>query len=144
MAMEKPWGPIDPNSDHQMWSRWTVWVPQLETSRRPEVREVLENARRFFRLLFGTAGRVRVREEYSLRDLTRGAMVIECEIEGPPAHDPAYRQNITRRLRDHFVARGFGQTEAEGCRIETCILAGDLQDGRPRPQMIVMPHIMAS
>ena len=73
--MTEPYGGMDPNSQHQLWSRWVFGV---ESPKRPEVQEVMDNARRFFAEGFkSTVGRVRCDNQGHYYSLI-------VEIEGPP------------------------------------------------------------
>jgi hypothetical protein len=126
---------MDPNSQHQRWSRWSFDIISPDLARRPKSSEVVDNARRFFATGFhSTVGRVRV----DRRAMDRYA--VSVEIEGPPVHDPCYRMDVARRVAEHFVARGFGPQ----ARIEhwtVMCLAGDAEDGKPPAQALFMPQI---
>lgn len=124
---------MQPNSQHQMWSRWIVgW--EVEFNRLCPVREVRMNVRRYFAAGFGTIGRFRVTKP------NLWAYEVEVEVEGPPAHDPEYRERVKRQFIEHFLFRGFGLS-ARLVRFEVKVLAGDQEDGRPPDQMIVIPPI---
>lgn len=130
--MNATWtGTEQPNSQNQRWSRWLFGV--RTDRRRPSVQECIENARRFFVKGFGSAGRVRCD-----RRGTYYSFVVE--VEGPPAHDPAYREHVKAQFAEHFVARGFGQ----GARLvtfEVGLLSGSHEDGSPPDQLLVLPHL---
>jgi hypothetical protein len=131
----KPWGPLDPNSQHQLWSRWTVTLHAMPGRALPSVEEIADNARRFFvRLFRSTIGRVRadIRDRY---------VEIVTEIEGPAAHDPALRAHAILQIREHFIRTGFGRPD---CAVTVGILAGDCQDGTPPAQLIVMPNVIST
>lgn len=57
--MDKPWGSIDPNSQHQEWNRWTFYV---RGGSRPDFHTVRENFGMWARKQFGSVGRYRVSE----------------------------------------------------------------------------------
>jgi len=146
MSDEKPYGPIDPNSQHQMWSRWIFGIhadaiaagaAAASFGKRPSVREVVDNARSYFAKLFhSTVGRVRCDEE-------RGYYVLTLEIEGVPAHDLDLRVHVERDFCRRFMTPGFGPT-ATLSRYVVGVLAGDCQDGKPPIQLLVMPWLDAS
>lgn len=133
--MEKPYGPLDPNSQHQMWSRWIFGVKvDGPAQRRPLVQEVVDNARKYFAVGFqSTVGRVRCDEQ-------DGYYVIVLEIEGVPAHDPDLRRRVQVDFEQRFMRPGFGST-AVLSRFTCGILAGDCQDGTPPTQLLVMPAV---
>lgn len=132
MSDDKAFGPIDPNSQHQLWSRWIIGIQAAR--QRPTVQEVNDNARRFFKQLFhSSVGRVKCEEQ-------SGYYAITLEIEGIPAHDPGVRRDAEMQFERNFVKKGFG-TEARLTRFIVGILAGDQQDGKPPEQLLVMPHV---
>lgn len=167
LTTEKAYGPIDPNSAHQMWSRWTF---EIEANpKRPLISEteIADNARRFFskgffNVNFGTCGRVRCDRfvhlsssatvEYGkgafgrfeqprsvMPEYKRVCYGLVLEIEGPPAHDPGLVEKVRQQFADVFVAQGFGHG-ARLTRFEVGVLAGDQQDGKPPDQLLVMPR----
>lgn len=125
--MRTPWG-LDPNSDHQMWSRWTFSI--AERGRHVPRTDVEFNVANWLWKGFGSVGAAKV-------DATERGWRIECHIEGPPAHDPEY-VNSVRHEFNRFVFSGWG-LGAMGT-VEAKVLAGDQQDGVPRQQLIVMPE----
>jgi len=128
---DAPFGIIDPNSQHQLWSRWIFGV-QASPTKLPPVQECADNARHFFAKGFqSTVGRTRC-------DQQGRYYVFVTEIEGPPAHDPEYIAAVKRQFIEHFMARGFGPS-ARLVRFHVGVLAGDQQDGQPPNQMLVMP-----
>jgi len=129
---DKPYGPIDPNSQHQIWSRWVICFVAIRSL--PTVEEINDNARRFFALLFrSTVGRVKT-------VITDNKYVeITCEIEGVIAYDASVREAAKKQIRNNFVVKGFNQPNSS---ITISILAGDVQDGKPPAQMIVMPGLI--
>lgn len=132
--MTAPYGSIDPNSQHQLWSRWIIGI-EASPQKLPSVREVIANARRYFAAAFkSSVGRVRCDQQGTYYCIT-------VEIEGPPAHDPEYVAALQRDVEARFVAKGFGHS-ATVTRFVTGILAGDRQDGTPPEQMLVMPQLV--
>lgn len=139
VAGAKPWGPVDPNSTHQRWSRWRFSIVP-DARRRPTRDEVLNNFRRYIARLFrSTTGRVQVA---ITRDGHRTLYVCVCEIEGPPVHDADYRAYVEREVAGVFVAKGFGPG-ARLQQMDAVLLAGSAEDGKPARQLIVMPPIVA-
>lgn len=129
----KPWGGMDPNTQHQRWSRWTVALEALPGRPLPSVQEITDNARRFYKTLFASSiGRVRA-------DIRGRFVEIVTEIEGPAAHDPDLRAHAILQIREHFIRKGFGHAD---CAVTVGVLAGDCQDGKPPAQLIVMPNII--
>ena len=127
--MDTPWGSMDPNSANQLWSRWTFSV---YSDRTVPAQDLRENADRWLRQGFGSCGRFR------LRFRRNGAVMIEADVEGVPAHDPGYVASV-RMAFARFVEQGWGPVAQ--AQTEVQLLAGDAQDGRPRSQLVVMPTI---
>lgn len=129
--MDKSWGSIDPNTQHQLWSRWrfVVYGPAVELS------EVELNAGRWLRQGFGSVGHARVQEQ-TQNGLV--AYVIEAEVEGAPANEVGYVTSVKRNFY-RFVRKGWGITAHGSVEVE--ILAGDRGDGKPPSQLVVMPTI---
>lgn len=127
----KPYGSIDPNSQHQLWSRWEFRVSSPKSVPLDDVRD---NAARWLRKGFGSVGRARV-----TRRIEDGSLVtlIEAEVEGIPAHDPGYVQSVRNGFAK-FAAAGWGVTADASVKVR--ILAGDQQDGRPAAKLVVMPQ----
>jgi hypothetical protein len=122
---------MDPNSRGQLWSRWTFRV----FGQRHTLAEIELNFAKWARKGFGSVGRVRVRERIGRLG---SVYIMEAEIEGRPAHDPGYVAAVERGFSD-FVRKGFGDLAVGSVKVK--ILAGDVQDGRPREQLVVMPTI---
>lgn len=125
----KPWGGIDPNSQHQLWSRWTF---EIFSTKRQSLTEVLDNARRWLRQGFGSVGHVRVSKRI-------WSWVIIAEVEGMPAHDPDFVASVRRQFQHNFVELGWGRLGWGRVKVE--ILAGDKQDGNPPSQLVVIPTV---
>jgi hypothetical protein len=129
----RPWGTLDPNSQHQLWSRWVFGV-EASPRKLPDVKECAENARRFFAKGFkSTMGQVRCDQQG-----TYYCFIVE--IEGPPVHDPEYRAEVKARFEEKFMRLGFGPS-ARLTRFHAGVLAGDKEDGRPPEQLLVMPTL---
>lgn len=133
---KKPWGIMDPNSAHQLWSEWRFLVRVTDRTRvLPSFEEVKLNWAKFVAQGFQTTvGQVHVVQIGRMYRLT-------ARVEGRPAHDPTYKEDVFRRVREHFVYRGFGNA-ARVIKSEVSILAGDTQDGKPPSQLLVMPTIL--
>ncbi len=131
----KPWGPNEPNSTHQRWSRWTFEIVSPDRRRRPSLEEVRDNARRFVRAVFRTTvGECRVRSS------TPGRYEIALHLEGPPVHDAGYRDTMRRTWEEKFCRSGFGPQAT--LSMTASLLAGSYEDGRPSASLIVAPPIV--
>jgi hypothetical protein len=122
----------DPNSQNQLWSKWTFIVH--DTGRLRSHAEVELNAARWLKKGFGTAGRAKVTR-------TLDGWKFEALVEtgqGRPSYDPAYLASVKRGFA-RFVEQGFGTLAWGETRVR--VLAGDMQNGNPRPQMIEMPTL---
>lgn len=133
MTDDRPFGPMDPNSQHQRWSRWVFGV-EASPSKRPSVKECVDNARRYFAKAFqSTVGRVRC-------DAQGTYYCFVVEIEGPPAHDPEYVRALKADITERFLRPGFGPS-VQLVRCEVGLLAGDTEDGTPPEQFLVVPQL---
>jgi hypothetical protein len=121
---------MDPNSANQLWSRWTFTV--REAGRRVPRADVEYNAAKWLRAGFGSAGQVRVRR-------TVDGWAIDAMVEGVPAHEPGYVAHVTRQFRERFVAQGWGVLASGD--VAARVLAGDVQDGKPRAQLVMLPAL---
>lgn len=128
MSEPRPFGPIDPNSEHQLWSHWKL---RVAGGRRLSRADIESNTCRWLRAGFGSVGRARISR-------TVEGYLIEVQVEGVPAHDPDYLASITRQF-DRFVADGWGPLAVAS--VDVNIIAGDVQDGSPRRQAVVIPTI---
>jgi hypothetical protein len=140
-------GTMDPNSQHQRWSRWVFGI-EASPRKLPSRLSVLDNARRYFAAGFqSTAGRVKcqlLRTPLDVKFARRATYyLLSIDIEGPPAHDPAYQKSVRQDFAKKFVAGGFGFS-ARLVKFEVQILAGDQQDGRPADQLLVLPTLVVS
>lgn len=142
MGIAKPFGPIDPNSQHQLWSEWIFTI--YTGSKRAPFGEVKYNAAKWLRQGFGSVGRAKLEEQIvtaTLPDHSKvleNVVVITVQVEGAPAHDPGYVASVRRGL-SRFVEQGWGAMAASTVTVR--VLAGDVQDGTPRQQLVVMPSI---
>jgi hypothetical protein len=121
----------NPNGAKQLWSKWTFTIHAA--GGRASRQEVELNAARWLKKGFGSAGRARILP-------TRDGWKIECLIEGPPAHDPEYVASVRRQFQERFVAPKFGVLAWSSTTVR--VMAGDAEDGKPRAQMVEMPHIV--
>lgn len=131
---EKPFGSIDPNSQHQVWSRWTI---AFTCPIHIDFKTLQYNTQRFFNRLFGSVGRVKI-------DQLGQSVVILAEVEGMPVKDIDFVSKTTEQIKAHFILRGFGAGALNSCRISTKLLAGDGQDGKPAAQMIALPNMASA
>jgi len=138
---------MDPNSDHQLWSRWTSII--TVTFHPVHASEAFKNemqfsCARFYRKLFGFTSEMKITEHFqtSVLGLRRGTsqFVVECRTEGAAAPDPAYR-----RLRMDEIAKFFGKNLRRygnvEVRVDVFVEAGDVGDGKPRAQLILGPDV---
>lgn len=124
---------MNPNSAHQRWSQWTFAI-RATPRRLPGHDEVLDAARRFFRMLFRTtAGQVRI-------EIRGRIYTVQIQVEGPDAHDPQVREQVRTQFFSDFVHKGFGPG-ASLIEMEVRLLAGSAEDGRPRAQLLVLPPL---
>ena len=120
---------MDPNSQHQLWSKWTVTVTPPTAPKLRTMAEVETNAARFFRKAFGTATQCRILA-------TPDFWTFEVRTEGHPVHDPAYADYMAQAFA-RFFTEGFGV----GTQVATAskLEAGSRQDGTPADQMLILP-----
>jgi hypothetical protein len=121
---------MDPNSQHQLWSEWTFDI--FEGGKHVPFVELKPNAIKWLRKKFGSAGRVRFEEGPS------GWKII-AQIEGVPAQDPNYVAAVKVQFANQFVLKGWGNLAKS--RVDVRTLAGDMEDGSPPTQLVVMPTI---
>ncbi len=121
---------MDPNSQNQLWSRWTFEV--FECGRRVPAKDVEYNVARWLAKGFGSAVRVRVlSKSFGWR--------IRVDVEGKPAHDPDYVERVRQQFAEHFVRKGWGPLAWS--QVFVRILAGSEQEGRPAKQWVEIPTI---
>lgn len=136
---EKPFGPIDPNSQHQLWSHWTFTV--YEGGRHAPYADVALNAARWLRAKFGSVARARVEEKLLIqRGISQKYYVIEAQVEGVPAHDPQLVTSVRQSFARDFVFRGWGPLATSD--VTAKVMAGSKQDGKPAAQLVVMPRVV--
>ena len=123
---------MNPNSTHQMWSRWTATITPDLTRALPSHDQVKENCARFYRKAFGAATELNI----TSTTVPGGRWLIDCRTEGHPAHDPSYVTYMTGHLR-HFLQNGFGPKATVDLVVR--LEAGDRQDGTPPDQLILGP-----
>jgi len=133
--MPTPWGPNDPNSTHQRWSRWRFDITSPDRRRRPSLEDVRVNAMKFARAVFKTTvGECRVRV------LRPGRYEVAFHVEGPPVHDSAYRDAMRHTWLTRFALPGFGPLAT--LSMEASLLSGSYEDGRPSVSLIVAPPLV--
>ena len=122
---------MDPNSQHQVWSKWEYLVTPAPGRPRPSWDLVRANAARFARKAFGSAAQMNIIERTQDWEF-------QILVEGPPVHDPAYVEHIHAAWRK-FLRNGFG----EMCKVQSSakLMAGDAENGKPRDQMIILPAL---
>lgn len=125
---------LNPNSQHQMWSRWIFAVEPEAGRHPPRVSVLIDNMCRFSRAGFkSTVGRVRCEH-------TERCYSMIVEIEGPPAHDPGYVASVKKEFIAKFMVPAFG-SGARLARFEVGVLSGDKQDGTPPDQLLILPQL---
>lgn len=123
---------MDPNSQHQYWSKWTITVaPGARLPRTTS--EVRHNVGRFLRKVFGSTADLKGRRYGHWWQFT--ALVEDAQ---HVAHDPAYVSWLTDQLT-HFFTVGFGVSTR--VTVTAKLMAGSLQDGRPAEQLLILPSL---
>lgn len=117
---------MDPNSAHQLWSRWTATITTTPTT--PPFEVVKENCARFYRKAFGSATELQI--------TSGNVWTIDCRTEGAPANDPTWVAWMTDQLAA-FLLNGFGAGSAVD--IEVKVEAGVTGNGQPPDQLILGP-----
>jgi len=125
-----PWGSMNPNSAHQVWSRWTFTVCPGRSKVR-SMADMRTNCARFARKAFGSAGAIHLEHRTD-------AWVVSVRAEGHPVHDPSYVAYLLSAWTRFFVT-GFGPGTT--VHLDTAFEAGDRQDGRPTDQLVILPPI---
>jgi hypothetical protein len=122
---------MDPNSTHQMWSRWAIRVstPGVKV---PSFQTVKLAAAKLGRLLFGSASAMRVTQAF---EGGRTVFTIDVRTEGSPVHDTAFVAWMTDQWTA-WARKGFGA--AAHAQVDAKVEAGDRQDGKPREQLIMI------
>lgn len=133
---------MDPNSSHQLWSRWTatIEVPfHVIHTTDAFAREMRAATSRVYRALFGSATELKIDRELIVASrMTR--IVVDCRTEGAPAPDRAFRKRQMNEL-SRFFATNLRQYGEVNVHIDIRVEAGDVGDGKPRAQLILGPPI---
>jgi hypothetical protein len=130
-------GTMDPNSQHQLWSRWTFVIVPGGT-KRPEFAQVKHAAAVFGRIKFGSATEMRIlaKAETGPQNVVRTVYYVDVRSERHPVHDPQFVQWMTDEWA-RWAVRGFGNGTTCTCTLAK-LEAGDKQDGSPRDQLILL------
>jgi hypothetical protein len=121
---------MNPNSQNQMWSKWTFTVTQSKPTQVPfEVAKA--NLAKFGRRKFGSASQMHITQE-GLH------WTVEVRTEGHPVHDPEFVSHMEQDWRA-FLWLGFGLQSDITCSVK--LEAGSRQDGTPADQLIILPPI---
>ena len=139
LAENKPWGAMDPNSSHQLFSEWIFTVHE-GGGRHVPMADVQSNVTRWLRHGFGSVAQAKVEEKLAVRvGLSFRYYQIMCHVEGVPAHDESYVVYVRREFAK-WVEKGWGPIATSTVTVR--VLAGDSQDGTPRSQLVVMPRTL--
>jgi hypothetical protein len=153
---------MNPNSTHQLWSRWraTVTVPFTSHHLSPAFFDQLQQeVGRVYRGLFGSASQVQALQ-YARRGDSGGwvpvrqdrtgvvlgwrptetRLVITCRTESIAANDPVCRAHIKARLAAFYRN---STTQAAHLHLDVEVEAGEAGDGQPARQLIMIPSIRA-
>lgn len=138
----KPWGVVDPNTEHQVWTSWAFRVYVHGTGwQRPEWETVKREFTRFFaKASVGHCAELSVAELRVSGDLTRPVYHLDWRVEDNRALDLDYRERIRQHV-ERFAEGGFG-TGQVSVTCDVRLLAGDAENGKPRAQLIVMPSVI--
>lgn len=144
MPVEKPWGAIDPNSAHQLWSRWTFKLKSPTLARQPPQTPLHVAFQRWCSSTFGSVGQAHA-DEWEHTHAPTGTKVAKgyilwAEVEGPPSTDPSYHVFIRKQFR-LFVDLNWGRDVL--FEMDVNILAGDAEDGKPPRQLVVIQFLAA-
>jgi len=121
---------VNPNSIHQLWSKWTVIIKN--PPRRPHYEDVKTNTARFISSHYGHAGSCRIREFPK-------AWVIEALIESSyHPLDKSSFNHIARTFTEYFK-QGFG---AADIIVKSKLMAGQRLDSQPPDQLLIMPTVV--
>ncbi len=128
------WDGMDPNSQNQLWSHWTFTAIG---GRAAPYEDVVHNVAEWLKMGFGSVARARVQQQICQEKPFQGLMqfVVEAQVEGAAAHDPDYEDSVRKQWRA-FCQQGFGSMVL--AETEVKILAGDVQDGKPPAQLLVV------
>lgn len=123
---------MDPNSAHQLWSKWIVTVrPNIRFQ--PSFETVQANTVRFVRKGFGSGG------QFKLEQFAKAWVVTFLVDAQRHPNDPETFKYFGRAFT-MFFQNAFG-SQAEVV-VKARLLAGARLDGRPPDQLIMMPSIL--
>jgi len=131
---------MNPNSTHQLWSRWTVdvQVPFHPTHLHPLFFAEMKRATAsYFRKLFGSASEMRLLIK---PDLKVFRLRVEVRTEGPPANESDYRK-IAMNDIGNFFGKNLRKYGRVNVHVDIVIEAGDPGNGNPPSQLIIAPPI---
>lgn len=141
MSVEKPWGWCDPNSEHQLWSKWVFVVHAYppRVGALPNDETVKENCVRFFtKLCKGRSAQLSItRPELESAAFVR--WVFTLRVDDKRALDTMYQRWVLEQIT-HFMKNGFGADTYVYLK-PVVIEAGDTEDGKPTSQLLVLPRI---
>lgn len=122
---------MDPNSRHQLWSKWTILVRPAGRFA-PTFDTVQANTARFMRKAFGQAAQCRIR---------RFRTVWVVEVLADAQRHPDDKPTFVALSRDFttFFRNGFGHSA--DVRVKARLMAGERVDGKPPDQLLMMPTI---
>lgn len=122
----------DPNSQNQLWSKWTIVVrPHLPLA--PTFATVKGNVARFVRKGFGTGGMMRIRQFPK-------AWVVEVLVDAQRHPDDKKTFEYFGRSFDEFFKNGFGPNTQVTTKAR--LMAGQRLDGKAPDQMLILPRLV--
>lgn len=152
---------MNPNSQHQRWSKWVFVVrpgthPQTGEVRPQDFDDIRARFARMCRRQFGTTGQANVEHHHMPTHLPGGApnpteipmvggyghwWLLEALVETDTPHDPQYEARMVRGWT-RFFTEGFGP----GTRVHVGhkLMAGDWQGqipGKPHPDQLVIADL---
>lgn len=125
---------MDPNSIHQLWSKWLIIVkPQTQFS--PSFEDMKLNTARCIRTLFGSTGQCQIRKFPK-------AWVIDALVESQfhPLDRDSF--NTVSQTITQFFKMGFGY--GTNVIVKSKLMAGERLDNQPADQMIILPTLKDS
>lgn len=133
---------MDPNSRHQLWSRWVVEVTlpfHIVHATKQFATEVREGCAYFYREMFGSATELHINAIY-IPSTRQTHITVTCRTEGAPMPDPVFRQLRIDQLAQFFGnnLRKYGEVKVH---VEVHLEAGDTGDGKPPAQLIIGPPV---
>lgn len=121
----------DPNSRHQLWSKWTVVIrPSLPV--RPALSEFKLNTERFLRSTgkFQSGTQIKITEEPTRYTLE---LLVDTDLHPHDAETRAYYEQAFQK----FYALGLGALTT--VTLKTDLMAGERLDGKPPDQLLIVP-----